>query len=109
MGTGAITGSGADIEREMKWLALALGKLTPEQRIELRKMIREYLTSKWVTIETPEVKNTDSERKGWDGSVKWNKATQEVSTDRKAAIEKAKAKREEMRKNYVGHVTLIKQ
>lgn len=102
-------GSGADMEHEMKWLALALGKLTVEQRSELQKMIRAYLTSKWVTLGTSEVQNTDAQRKGWDGSIKGNKTATEIQAERKAALEKAKAKREEMRKNYVGHVTLIKQ
>jgi 2'-5' RNA ligase len=62
-----------------------------------------------VTLGAPEVKNTDAERKGWDGSVKGKKTATEIQADRKAALEKAKAKREAMRKNYVGHVTLIKQ
>lgn len=52
VGSGSVKppmGSGASLEQEMKWLQLAMGKLTPEQRKELLKLIRDYLTSKGVT------------------------------------------------------------
>ena len=108
MGTGAMMGSGADMEHQIQGLGMAIGKLTPTDRDTLIKMIREYLTTKGLTLGTSEVKTNEAERKGWDGSVKGKKTATEIQAERASLLAKAKAKREEMRKEYVGHVTLMK-
>ena len=71
-------------------------------------MIQEYFVSKGLTLGDPEVKKDETERKGWDGSIKGKKTDTEIQTDRAALLEAAKTKREAMRKEYVGHVTLMK-
>lgn len=48
--------TGAVREAEMKSLGMAIGKLTPTQRMELMKMIRNYLESKGVKNQNPEDK-----------------------------------------------------
>ncbi|MBC7504081.1 hypothetical protein H7169_03845 [Candidatus Gracilibacteria bacterium] len=107
-GTGTMMGSGKDMADQMHGLNIAIGKLTPADRDTLVKMIREYLTSKGITIGAPEVKKDETERKGWDGSIKGKKTDTETQTDRATLLEKAKAKREAMKKEYVGNVTLMK-
>ncbi len=52
------------IEQQMKWLGMAMTKLTPEQRDELMKTVRSYLESKWVTLPTQEaMKNMKGDMK----------------------------------------------
>ena len=108
MGTGAVMGSGTDTEHQIQGIGMAIGKLTPTDRDALIKMIREYLVSKGITLGAPEVKKDETERKGWDGSIKGNKTVTEIQAERATLLAKAKAKREAMRKEYVGHVTLMK-
>lgn len=107
-GTGTMMGTGTDMEDPMHNLSMAIGRLTPTDRDTLIKMIREYLTSKGLTLGAPEVKKDETERKGWDGSIKGKKTDTEIQTERSALLAKAKEKREAMRKEYVGHVTLMK-
>ncbi len=58
------TGSQMMIEQQMKWLGMAMTKLTPEQRDELMKTVRSYLESKWVTLPTQEaMKNMKGDMK----------------------------------------------
>lgn len=87
-------GSGAIMETEMKNLFMAIGKLTPVQRAELMKMIRNYLESKGVKNTNPDVKKEISERKGWDGSIKWKLTQEEIQTNQQALQEKIKALKE---------------
>ena len=101
-------GTGTDMEHQIKGIGMAIGKLTPTDREALIKMIREYLTAKGITLGAPEVKKDETERKGWDGSIKGKKTDTEIQAERAALLAKAKAKRETMRKEYVGHVTLMK-
>ncbi len=108
MGTGAMMESGADKEHQIQGLGMAISRLTPTDRDTLVKMIREYLTSKGLTLGAPEVKKNETERKGWDGSIKGKKTDTEIQAERAALIAKREAKREAMRKEYAGHVTLMK-
>ncbi len=121
--------TGAMMKHEMEGLKDAMEKLTPEQRVELAKMIRTYLESKGIQVPTPEVKKGEGERKGWDGSIKGNKTPDEVKAQREIMKEKIKVQREimkekikvqreimkekikalkEKQKEYTGHVTLMK-
>lgn len=100
-------GSGAMMETEIKNLFVAMGKLTPVQRAELMKIIRNYLESKGTKNTNPDVKKEISERKGWDGSVKWKLPQKEIQTNQQALQEKIKALKEKQ-KQYTGHVTLMK-
>ena len=101
-------GSGTNMEHQIKGLGAAIGKLTPTDREALIQMIREYLTTKGITLGNPEVKKDETERKGWDGSIKGKKTDTEIQAERAALLMKAQIKREAMRKEYVGHVTLMK-
>ena len=64
------TNTGALIDANMRALHADMAKLTPEQKIGLTKLIREYLITQGITPSTPELKVNDAERKGWDGSIK---------------------------------------
>lgn len=149
MGTGAMTGTGMKIEKnreciapgscgqglppvgtgakmiesDIKYLTMVVGKLKPEQRLELMKMIRKYLESKGIKDTLPEIKKNENARKGWDGSVKWKKITDEIKIKQGEMIkkeyqmdemqnrEKIKAltgSTSEGKKEFVGHVSLLK-
>ncbi len=59
MGSGAMMGSGMGmnsgvmVDRDTDGLKKAMEKLTPEQRLELAKMIRTFLESKGIQLPTP--------------------------------------------------------
>lgn len=89
--------TGALIEANLKSLHLDMAKLTPEQKVVLTKMIREYLVAQGVTLSTPELKVSDVERKGWDGSIKGNKTANELKIERKQKLEEIKVKREALK------------
>ncbi|NRH20804.1 hypothetical protein HOO68_02040 [Candidatus Gracilibacteria bacterium] len=129
MGTGAMVGSGminserplppkppmgtgAEImDPEMRAITMAIVKLAPENRNELMKIIRTYLEEKGI--------QENGLKKGWDGSIKGNKTPIEIKDKHEIQKEKIKTLREkqkemraklssENKKNYVGHVTLMK-
>jgi hypothetical protein len=92
------TGSGADIEREIKGLMLAIGKLTPTDRDTLIRMIREYLTIKGIDLAQ------FAEKRAEIKEVK--KETQTAITEiRNTTQDAARAKREEMRKKIIENRT----
>lgn len=109
IGSGAMMGIRNNLsEQEIKWLGLAMGKLKLEERMELMKMIRTYLESKGVRLPTPEIKK-DENKKGWDGSIKWNSVTQENKKQQEAMKEFIKALQEKARqKTYTDHTALMK-
>lgn len=79
--------TGAMMESEMKYLGMMIGKLNPEQRMELMKMIRTYLESKGIKNPSSEIKKNENEQKG-----------QEISAKEKKVKEEMRAKQEEMMK-----------
>lgn len=85
------------MERELESLKYAFAKLTPEQRTELTKIVRDYITSKGITIPV-----TNEIRKEVKKEIKEiKKETKEAREDHKERIranqEKMKKMREEMR------------
>lgn len=123
VGTGAMGGSGMKLERipkklsptwtgatrdnEMKNLGIALGKLTLTQRMELMKMIRNYLESKGIKNQNPEDKKESSTNKDEDSNKKWPLTREEILANQQALQEKVRALKEKQ-KEYTGNITLNK-
>ena len=122
-GTGAVGGSGMKLDKfpkrvplvwtgavreaEMKSLGMAIGKLTPTQRMELMKMIRNYLESKGVKNQNPEDKKESSTNKDEDSNKKIPLTREEILANQQALQEKVRAMKEKQ-KEYTGHITLNK-
>lgn len=107
-------GSGVNLERDSKGLMLAIGQLSPADRETLVKMIKDYLASKGIDpAKYAEMRDEKKDMK---------KDTREAVKDmRDTTREEIKKKKEEMqakikdmkdlkegRKEYIGHVTLMK-
>ncbi len=73
---------------ELHGLHLALGKLSPADRAELVKMIRNYLASKGVALPTAPAKELKKEIK---------EERKEIKQDRKEYLKKMKERREALR------------
>jgi endo-beta-N-acetylglucosaminidase D len=101
----------------------AISRLTPEERTELGKIMNTYIESKGITIISPPATSIDSWSWGAsnssskknsgtnDGKVVLPKRTPaQIQIDRAAVKAKVKAlsTNNEERKEYVGHVTLMK-
>lgn len=99
--------TGAVREAEMKSLGMAIGKLTPTQRMELMKMIRNYLESKGVKNQNPEDKKESSTNKDEDSNKKIPLTREEILANQQALQEKVRAMKEKQ-KEYTGHITLNK-
>lgn len=74
----------AGAKDELHGLHLALGKLSPADRAELIKLIRNFLTSKGVSLPTEQVKEVKQERK-------------EMKHDKKEFLKEMKDRREALR------------
>lgn len=104
MGTGAMMGSGkiltssGMIDRDVDGLKKAMEKLTPEQRIELTKLIRAFLESKGIQLPTPsenkdQIKEVRNEMKD-NAKILRKKTQEEIKAQRELMREKIKSLRE---------------
>lgn len=97
MGSGVV-GSGTMIDRDMDGLKMAIGKLTPEQRVELVKVIRAFFESKGIQMPTSsenksQIKDLRNDMK--DAAKTLRKKTQEeIKAQRELVREKIKSLRE---------------
>jgi Spy/CpxP family protein refolding chaperone len=89
----------------MKGLHLAMGKLTPEQRAELVELIRDYLSSKGITIPAEIKEQRDAIKK----EIKdLRKQTREEIRDKRTDMRVKVKELREKKKEYTGHVSIMK-
>ena len=113
-GTGVFA-TGA-LQSDIKWLLRAIEKLSPQEKLELAKIIRSYLESKKIKVPSidlyiprkDEIKNAIDTKKQEILVIKDEKMDA-IRMKQEAIRAQFKAEPDELQKNYTGHVTLMKQ